>query len=162
MTSKQVEVAVITGAHGIKGQVTIRSFTNPPEAITNIDALSNASGNKTFRLKITGHKKNVLIATVENIIDRNQAELLKGTALYAASDNPALPAQSNLPGMKAHTKDGELYGEITGVHNFGAGDIVEIKKPDGSNEMLPLAKGFVEIIDNIVVVTPPEYMETKG
>ena len=156
---RQVEVGIITGAHGIKGQVTVFSHTTPPEAIADMQ-LHHKSGD-ACKLKITGHKKNILIANINDVRDRNAAELLKGSKLFADANASNLPAKSTLPGLPAYTKDGKLYGTILQVHNFGAGDIVEIEKPDGETEMLPLAKGFAEIVDNIVVVTPPEYMEVN-
>lgn len=155
-----VKVAAITAAHGIKGQVVLHSLTSPADTLYNLPELTDAKGNR-YKLKITGTKKNRFIASIEGVNDRNAAELLKGTALYANVDHEALPEQSRWPGLAVQLANGTAYGHITDIYNFGAGDVVEIEKTDGSSEMLPLSDDFIRIENKKAVVTPPEYLEAK-
>lgn len=160
-----VRIGVITAAHGIRGQVKIRSFAEPPDSITQYK-LTDESGKRSFIVKLHGGAAPLFIASIEGIGDRNAAELLKGTTLHAPLD--ALPGQAQqrhrLIGLAARRENGQDYGTIIAVHNFGAGDIIEIELPGGQTEMLPLNENFVEKIDTragYVVVHPPEYIENK-
>jgi 16S rRNA processing protein RimM len=101
--------------------------------------------------------------------DRNEAEKLKGTILCAPeSDLPEKPEDTwyyrELIGLDAMLGNGQKYGKIIAVHNFGAGDIIDIEKIDGSTEMLPFNEVFVGDVDmekGTVIVFPPEYVEAQ-
>ncbi|RED49132.1 ribosome maturation factor RimM [Aestuariispira insulae] len=161
----QLCLGVITGAHGIRGQVRVKSFTEAPEQLTAYGPLSDESGEQTFKLKITGQSKGSLIVSIKGINDRNLAEDLKGTELYI--DRDKLPAanteddefyHADLIGLKAETVEGAGYGTIKAVHNFGAGDILDINLIDGGAEMLPFDKETVLEVDlenGRLVINPP-------
>lgn len=157
---KRVQVGFITGAHGIKGQVTVHSLIDPAVLIT-IENFSDESGHTSYNVRFSGNKKKQLIATVAGVTDRNAAEALKKHYLYIDADDAALPAESRLIGMNAQTQNGTPYGVISAVYNFGAGEVVEIERTDGSQEMLPLQADFVIIKNNIAIITPPEYVEIE-
>lgn len=160
-----IKVAVITGAHGIRGEIKLRSFLENPESAADISPLLDASGKPLFSLTITGKSKDGFIAKASGITDRNAAELLKGKELYApASALPALADgeiyHSQLIGLEAKLQNGEVYGKITGIYNFGAGDVVEIATANGS-EMLPFTAPWVDVKKEYVIITPPEYLESE-
>ncbi len=162
-----VQVAAITAAHGIRGQVKLRSFTHNPDDIFDYSPLTDKTGKKTYAIKREGYKDQLFIVSIEGITDRNEAELLRGTELYAhvthsgsTSENEWL--YTDLKGLQARTADDRPYGTVIGVYNFGAGDIIDIELPDGKSEMLPFSKVFVgdiEVEKGYLVVFPPDYIE---
>jgi 16S rRNA processing protein RimM len=164
-----IKVGLIVAAHGIRGEVKIRSFIQPPEVVFACGALSNASGKRQFTIHKRGGNEKAFIASVEGIADRNAAEMLKGTELYAPvealpKDNPDDYYAEELIGLEARVASGTPYGRITQCYNFGAGDIIEIALANGKTEMLPLGKPFVNEISperGYVIVSPPEYVEGK-
>jgi 16S rRNA processing protein RimM len=168
-TSSFIQIGVITSAHGIRGQVKLRSFTHTPEDIFKYAPISDKSGRTQYVLKREGYKEQLFIASIDGIADRNAAEALKGTALYASVEQAPPTGEnewlySELEGLEARTEDGNAYGVVTGVYNFGAGDIIDIKKHDGSSEMLAFTKIFVGdvcVADGYLVVFPPDYIGSK-
>jgi 16S rRNA processing protein RimM len=164
-----IQVGVILAAHGIRGQVKIRSFTDIPKSLFKLGELTNEAGSKRFTLKSEGGRDDALIASINGIEDRNAAELLKGTVLYASAAQ--LPKKkknefyhSELVGLKAILKNGEVYGKVISTHNFGAGDILEIELSGKKTEMIPFNSNFFGKVDakaNSIVVIPPEYLSEK-
>ncbi|MGE0753869.1 MAG: ribosome maturation factor RimM [Alphaproteobacteria bacterium] len=158
--SRKIQVAVITGAHGIKGQVTIHSLIDP-DALAGIATFINEHGTQTYNAKFTGRKKNLLIASIHGITDRNAAELLKGRKLFVEENDSVVPVSHRLVDLPARLADGSHYGTVSGIYDFGAGDVLDIKKTDGSEEMLPLTDTFVQLHSDHVVIIPPQYVEGR-
>lgn len=134
---KKILVGVITAAHGIKGAVIIKSFTDPITNLCNLSLVTEEG--KNIKCKLISKKTsklNTLICAVENIHDRNQAEMMKGMKLYCLRFNmPPVDTDEfyiadliNLPVM---TNNLELIGIVKNVFNFGAGDIIEIEIDSG-------------------------------
>ena len=165
-SEKLIKVAVIMGAHGIKGEVKLHVFVENPDFFESIASLLDSAGKKHFPIKITGKVKNAIIAKIDGVSDRNAAELLKGTELFASAS--ALPTpddgefyHSQLIGLEARLEKGERIGKITAIHNYGAGDIVEITMVSGEVEMLPLTEpwvGEINIEQGFIVVALAEYL----
>ena len=157
-------LGVISGAHGIKGAVKLRPFTDAPEAILSY-TLTTKDGDP-FPLKRIGEAKGQLICTLPNIRYRDEAEKLKGTKLGVARS--ALPAPDpdefyleDLAGLNVLLDDGTPYGTVKAVHNFGAGDILEITTKAG-DEMLSFTEQTVPEIDlkkNEIRVALPEVVK---
>ena len=146
-TCGRVCLGVIVGAHGIRGEVKVRSFTEHADDIDSYGALSDKSGQKSFIIKVVGRSKDDLRIKIEGCNDRNHAEALRGTELYV--ERSVLPEtedeefyQADLIGLEAKTESGEVFGKVVAFYNFGAGDIVEIKAGQ-KLEMLPFNKDFV-------------------
>ncbi|MDX1974513.1 MAG: ribosome maturation factor RimM [Rickettsiales bacterium] len=157
--SSLVQIGIITSAHGIRGQVKLHSYTTPPDAFFSCKAITNAKGTTLYSLTKQGTSGKLFIVSIHGVIDRNAAELLKGLALYApATDLPEDPLNVMLH-QEARLKDGSAYGVVVDVANFGAGDVIEIERPDGTLEMLPFDERFVESKDGYVLVHPPEYLD---
>ena len=148
--SDRICLGKITGAHGIRGEVKIKSFTENARAIDAYGPLENKDGSQTFVLKVTGRIKDDLRAKIKGCDDRNMAEALRGTELYVHRD--ALPELSqeefyhtDLIGLDVKALPNlKVIGKVAAMYNFGANDIVEIKL-NGSNklEMLPFTKEYV-------------------
>ena len=167
--TQRIKVGSFGNPHGVRGQVCLRSFTENPKDILSYSPLTDESGKRVFSLKCDGIKGEELIVSIAGLTDRNAAELLKRTGIYAPAE--ALPDKdddtwysSELIGLQAITQDGKIYGNVIAVHDFGAGDIIELELSDGKNEMLPFKATFVGDIDEAaktVVVFPPEYLESE-
>ncbi|MCQ0989162.1 ribosome maturation factor RimM [Jiella marina] len=145
-------MAVIGGAHGIRGECRVRSFTEEPEAFSAYGPLFDAKGNR-YTVKAARPQKNVLLVRFEEVGDRNHAERLNGTELFV--DRAVLPETEDdeefyledLVGLVASTAAGETIGEVVAVHNFGAGDILEIAPPEGATVMIPFSEAAVPALD---------------
>ncbi len=158
------KVAVITSAHGIRGQVKLHVLLDNPGGLLDCPQLSDATGARAFTITAHSIKDKGIIVSLVGITDRNQAEALKGTALYAPEDAVPQNKSDLYVGLRAQLTDGTPYGTTTGLYNFGAGDIVEIEKVDGTSEMLPLNDIFIDITrikQGIILVHPPEYLDTE-
>jgi 16S rRNA processing protein RimM len=159
------KIAQVSAAHGIKGEVKLVCFLEDPKTLERYNPLTDKQG-KPFAFTITGHTKDHVLARVEGIADRNTAELLRGTELFAdAAKRPPLKQnefyQHDLIGMSAMLEDGTKVGTITDVANYGAGDIIEITT-EHDEFMLPFKAPFVgKIKDRTIIVMLPEYLEDK-
>lgn len=160
---KRVCLGAIVGVHGIKGEVKVKSWTAKDRDIGSYGVLQDKSGNREFCLKVVGHSKELLRCKIKGIDDRNAAEALIGTELYI--NRKALPDlaeeeyyQTDLIGLRVLAEpDLAEIGQVTGIYNFGAGDILEIKISDtGKTEMIPFTKVYVpkvNIKEGYVVVS---------
>lgn len=162
-TAVRVCVGAFAGAHGVRGQVKLKSFTEDPAAIGTYRPLTDETGERVFQLQLVGIAKDGFLARVDGIHDRNAAEALQGTRIYAPRD--ALPPpdpdefyHADLLGMAVEQLDGTPYGTVRAVHNFGAGDVLEIERNQGASIMLPFTQAVVPTLDfagRRVVVNPP-------
>ncbi|MGM0559715.1 MAG: ribosome maturation factor RimM [Pseudomonadota bacterium] len=162
---KLVCLAAIAGVHGVRGQVTVKTFTEEPESVAAYGPLQDEEGN-SYRLTLKGHKKGMLIAEIEGVKDRNAAEALKGTRLYVTRD--ALPPPedaeefyfADLIGLEARDREDNSLGYVSAVYNFGAGDLLELRDEGGGERMLPFSRDVVPDVDleqgRILVDPPPE------
>ena len=154
-------LGVVGGAHGIKGEVRIKSFTEDPTDIKAYGPLFDAKGNK-YTIRTARIQKNVVVVTINEISDRNGAELLNGTELFV--DRSALPEdeedefyQSDIVGMAVESVDGAAIGTVIAFHDFGAGEVIEIKPERGASVMIPFSEAAVPDIDverRVMIVEP--------
>lgn len=156
----QVCVGAIVGAHGVRGQVRIKSFTADPADIDAYGPVTSEDGTRRFKLKVTGEAKGLLIARLEGVADRDAAEALRGTKLFVPRDRLPDPEEdeffySDLVGLRAETEDGTVLGIVRGVADFGAGEVLDV-----GPFMVPFTKADVPVVDiagGRVVVVPPVY-----
>ena len=163
----------------------IKSFTAIPAKIGSYGPLADESGQRTFKLKVRGEVRGLIIAKLTEVppksskgatdeqekavTDRNAAEALKGLRLYV--DRARLPKPkrgewylADLIGLKAERTDGTAIGTVKSVQNYGAGDIVEVETAPGRTEFLPFTKRVVPVVDvegGRIVVDPPAETEVK-
>jgi 16S rRNA processing protein RimM len=149
---RQVCVGVVTGAHGVTGAVRVKSFTAQPEDIAAYGPLADESGRQSFALRVVGAAKGVLIARLSGVADRNRAEELRGLRLYLPRS--ALPPpeaeeyyHADLIGLDAVLRDGTPLGRVRAVHDFGAGDTIEIERPGAPPAMVPFTRAVVPMVD---------------
>jgi 16S rRNA processing protein RimM len=149
---RRIFVGEITGAHGIRGDVLVRSYTATPEAIAGYGPLTDSSGSKSFSLRVVRVTDKGIVARVAGVENRNAAEPLRGTKLYI--DRSKLPPASgaefyhaDLIGLTAIAGDGSALGKIVSVQNFGAGDLIELKPIEGETEFIPFEDRWVPRVD---------------
>lgn len=154
----------IVGAHGIRGEVIIHAYTTAPEGIAAYGPLSDESGTRSFQIASARGTTKGVVARIKGIVDRNAAEALKGVALYV--DRARLPAAgtdefylADLIGLAAVDPAGEAVGCIVGVPNYGAGDLLEIRRTGSSQtELIPFTEAYVPQVDiaagRVVVILP--------
>jgi len=161
---KRVLLAEITGVHGIRGEIVVRTHTADPEAIATYGALQDASGARELRLHVVRVTPKGVVARVSGVADRTAAEALKGTKLYV--DRARLPQtdeaefyHTDLIGLEARDALGMRIGEIVSVANFGAGDLLEVRFDDRrETEFLPFSEACVPKVDigaGFAVIVPP-------
>lgn len=150
--SEELCLGVILGPHGIKGAVRVKSFTEKPESIAEYGTLHDKKG-KSIDLQLEGQSKGALIASIKGMTTRTQAELLKGTELFIKRN--LLPStddgeyyHADLLGLIVYNRDGKKMGVVKAMHNFGAGDIVEVAITETENTVLiPFNNNTVPDID---------------
>jgi 16S rRNA processing protein RimM len=167
----RIRVARIGAAHGIRGEVKLWSFTEEPLAVTNYGLLETEDGARRFEIEAARPAKDHLVARLKGIADRNAAEALRNTDLFVPRDRLPLIEEddtfyhADLIGLAAVAQDGAPLGTITAIHNFGAGDLIEIAPAAGGEPLLlPFTEATVPEIDikaRRIVVVPPAEIEAK-
>ncbi|WP_062222848.1 ribosome maturation factor RimM [Aureimonas sp. D3] len=149
--SDPVLLGTVGGAHGIKGEVRVKSFTQDREDLGAYGPLFDGTGRR-FTVQSARVQKNVVVVRFAEVKDRNAAERLNGTDLFV--DRSALPDeeedeyyQADLVGLVARTTDGTVIGEVVAFHDFGAGDILEIAPDGGASVMIPFTETAVPEVD---------------
>ena len=166
MSKDLVSVGVITGAHGIRGEVKLRSFTAMPDALARYGPLTTAAGTKVEIAKLRPQKDG-FIAVLKGVTDRNAAEALKGTALFVPRGRLPPPDTgevyvADLIGRRVVLAGGTMLGEIVDVANYGAGDLIDVKIEGRRDTVLiPFASGFVQDAEgtDIVVDLPEGFLD---
>ena len=163
--SERICIAQIGGAHGIRGEVKLKSFTADPMAVKDYGVLESEDGAASFEIEALRPAKGYLVARLRGVRDRNAAEQLTNLRLFVPRERLPPPAadefyHADLIGLAAVTAAGVEVGTVVAVHNFGAGDILELRPPAGGTTiMLPFTDAFVPRIDiagGRIVVEPPE------
>ncbi len=136
--TKPVTLAVIIGAHGVTGEVRLKLFTEDVDGLKAHKAFND--GALTLKSVRPG---NNIIARFAEITDRNAAEAARGTELTVARD--VLPPlaegeyyHADLLGLACVSTTGEALGVCVAIENFGAGDVIEVERPDGKRFMVPM------------------------
>jgi 16S rRNA processing protein RimM len=167
-----VLLGVVIGAQGLKGEVKVKTFTENPHKLGAYGPLHARDGRR-FVVKSVREGKGGGIVAFADVSSRDAAEALKGVELYVARD--ALPPvdmhefyHADLLGLHAEDTEGRGIGKVIAIHNFGAGDVIEIERDDGQGTVLmPFTREVVPTIDveqkRIVIAAPEEVeAETKG
>jgi 16S rRNA processing protein RimM len=158
-------VARIGAAHGVRGAVKLWTFTEDPLAVKAYGPLVTKDGARQFEVTSAREAKGHLVATLKGIATREDAERLNGIELYVAREK--LPDtdedeyyHADLIGLAAVNAAGDPLGRVIGIHNFGAGDIIEIAPPSGSTMLLPFTNAVVPSVDvaggRVVIEMPAE------
>ena len=165
MTTSQICVARIGAPHGVRGAVKLWTFTEDPLAVTDYAPLKTKDGGRTLELDTVREANGHLVATFKGVASREDAERLNGVELYIPRD--VLPEteedeyyHADLIGLAAVDAAGAAIGKVLAIHNFGAGDIIEIAPPEGNSMLLPFTNAVVPTVDlkagHVVIEMPAE------
>jgi 16S rRNA processing protein RimM len=158
-------VARIGAAHGVRGAVKLSTFTEDPLAVKRYGPLATKDGARSFEVTHAREAKGHLVATLKGIATREEAERLNGLELYIAREKlPETDADeyyhADLIGLAAVNAADEPIGRVIAIHNFGAGDIIEIAPPKGATMLLPFTNAVVPTVDlandRVVIELPAE------
>jgi len=148
-----VLMATIGAAQGLRGEVRVKSYTDDPTALANYGNLHSEDG-RVFEILEIREAKNMVVVRFRGINDRTSAEALNGLELFVERDN--LPDEdldedeffyADLEGLEAVDAEGKSYGAVTGVFDFGAGDLLELKGPGRRPVLIPFTEWSVLEID---------------
>lgn len=159
----RVCIAQIGAAHGVRGEVRLKAFTEDPLSVARYGPLEAEDGKRRFEIEAVRPAKDMMVARFKGITDRDAAERLKNLRLYVARERLPKPADdefyhADLVGLTATTANGEAIGAVKAVHNFGAGDLLEIEPTGGATMMLPFNETVVPVVDvagGRIVIEPP-------
>jgi 16S rRNA processing protein RimM len=170
MPTSVICVARIGAAHGVRGAVKLWTFTEDPLAVKDYGPLTTKDGARHFEVAQVREAKDHLVATFKGVASREDAERLNGIELYIAREK--LPEtdddeyyHADLIGLAAVNTADEPLGRVAAIHNFGAGDIIEIAPPHGPTLLLPFTNAVVPTVDlkgGRVVIELPREIEGDG
>jgi 16S rRNA processing protein RimM len=168
--AERICVAQIGAAHGTRGEVRLWSFTADPIAVKDYGPLESEDGTH-FEIESLRPAKDHLVARLSGVHNRAQAEELTNLRLYVPRDR--LPQaeeeefyHADLIGLRAEGLDGAEIGTVVAIHNFGAGDLLELR-PAGESQtvLLPFTATTVPVVDiagGRIVIDPPENLFKGG
>jgi len=157
MTEKRIALAAVAGAHGVKGELRLKLFTD------NLDNLARHKsvyvGDAERKLESVRAGSSGAIARLAGIADRSAAEALRGSLVEV--DRSALPPlnegeyyHADLIGLECVASGGVRVGAVVAVENYGAGDLLEIQTGDGKTSLIPFKPGIADLQDGRMVVDP--------
>jgi len=154
LAEAQVTLAAVAGAHGIGGEVRLKLFAQGVDSLKRHKQVF--AGTRMLTLTSVKPGSAGAIARFAEIADRGAAEALRGTLLTVPRS--ALPPlaegeyyHADLIGLPCVSAQGDALGQVIAVENFGAGDVLEIEKPDGKRAMIPLRAGIADLEEGRVV-----------
>ena len=154
---RRIALAAVAGAHGVKGEVRLKLFSDSAESLSCHKKL--LVGGSERRLLAVRDGGKAAIACFEGISDRSAAEALRGTLIEV--DRAALPSleegeyyHADLIGLPAVDLVGEPIGTVVAVENYGAGDLLEIERPDGKRSLIPFREGISDLNDGVIALDP--------
>jgi 16S rRNA processing protein RimM len=169
MAEKLILVGRVSGAFGVKGEVRISTFTADPMSLGAYGPLLNKEGIGALTIEAARPAKHGVVARVREVSSPEAADALRGLELYVPRDRLPAPDDedeyylTDLIGLAAVSPHGEVLGKVLGVDNYGAGDLIEIKPPQGPAWLLAFTRDNVPQVrlgeGQIVVVRP---QETEG
>ena len=162
-------VAQIGGAHGVRGELKITTFTADPMALASYRNLLRQDGSPAVVIASARPVKGGLVARLKGVDDRNAAEAMRGLKLYITRDALPEPEEdeyylADLIGLTVETQAGELLGKVKLVQDFGAGDLLEIQPKVGASWWLPFTREAVpevRIADGKIIANPPTMIEDE-
>jgi 16S rRNA processing protein RimM len=157
MLDKRIALAAVAGAHGVKGEVRLKLFSERAESLAAHEKLY--VGGTARRLLTIRDGGKTAVARFEGIDDRSAAEALRGSLVEV--DRSALPPleegeyyHADLIGLPCVDRDGQAVGTVLAIENYGAGDLLEIEAGDGKRSLTPFRPGIADLEGGRIVVDP--------
>ncbi|MCL6697638.1 ribosome maturation factor RimM [Sphingomonas sp. NSE70-1] len=156
-TGKRVALAAVAGAHGVKGELRLKLFTDSVESLARHSCLH--VGGRELALKDIKDGGKTAIARFEGISDRTAAEALRGQLIEI--DRDALPPleegeyyHADLVGLSCVDEAGQAHGTVVSVENFGAGDLLDVERPNGKRSLIPFREPIARLVGDRVILDP--------
>jgi len=156
-SNKRIALAAVAGAHGVKGEVRLKLFSESVESLSRHQELY--VGGVERRLLAVGDGGKTAVARFEGIGDRAAAEGLRGSLVEV--DRSALPPlqvgeyyHADLIGLPAVDREGNVLGTVVAIENYGAGDLLEIEVADGGRSLIPFKPGIADLQDGKIALDP--------
>jgi len=175
MDGDRICLGIMVGAHGVRGLVKVKAFTEVAADVAAYGPVSDKGGRQRWRLEVVGpapgKSADVVLAKVEGVKDRDAAQALHGTEIYV--ERAVLPAlaeeetfyHADLIGLRVEDAAGRTLGTVRAVENYGAGDLLEVTGPDGRDLLLPFTRAAVPLVDiagGRLVAAPPAEVEAPA
>lgn len=152
---RRIALAAIAGAHGVKGEMRLKLFSDSVESLSRHEKLYVRGVER--RLMAIRESGKAAVAQFEGITDRSAAETLRGSLVEA--DRSALPPleegeyyHADLIGLTAIDGQGNAVGKVVAVENYGAGDLLEIEDESGKRSLIPFKEGVADLVDGKIIV----------
>ena len=167
--AERVLLGAVIGAHGIKGEVRVKTFTADPDTLGAYGPLTTDDGRHLRVIALHAGKPGEAVVRFDGVADRNGAEALKGRQLFVPRD--ALPDpeadefyHADLVGLAVEDSSNAPLGRVRALHNFGAGDVMEVETPNGATEFIPFNASVVKKVElpTRIVIEPPGYEADNG
>jgi 16S rRNA processing protein RimM len=159
MPAERVALAAVAGAHGVKGEVRLKLFSDSLESLARHRKVFVGGVERRLQVRAGGK---AAIARFEDIDDRSAAEALRGALVEV--DRSALPPldegeyyHADLIGMPCFDQEGRRVGSVSAVENFGAGDLLEVEREGGKRSLIPFRPGIADL-DGERIVLDPEFL----
>jgi 16S rRNA processing protein RimM len=162
---ERICVARIGAPHGVRGEVKLWSFTADPAGVADYGPLESQDGTLRFEIEALRPAKDHLVARLSGVRDRDAAQRLTNVDLYVPRERLPAPApeefyHADLIGLRAEDRDGAALATVVGIHDFGAGDLLELRAAGASGTVLmPFTAETVPVVDiagGRVVIDPPQ------
>ena len=155
MADKRVTLAAVAGAHGVKGEVRLKLFTDSAAGLASHKRVF--IGGAEHRLTDVREGGKTAVARIKGVSDRSAAEALRGQLVEIdRADLPPLEEgeyyHADLLGLPCVDADGAEVGVVAGIENFGAGDLLEIELPNGKRSLIPYSDGVADLQDGRIVL----------
>jgi 16S rRNA processing protein RimM len=155
MSDKRVALAAVAGAHGVKGEVRLKLFSDSAASLAQHENVY--VGGARCRLLFARDGGKTAVARFEGVADRSAAEALRGSLVEI--DRSALPQleegeyyHADLVGLVCVDREGQPVGTVVAVENFGAGDLLEVELPDGRKSLIPFRDGIADLEDGRITL----------
>ena len=149
----RVCVGVVTGAHGLRGLIRVKPFTDVPESVASYGTVETEDGSRHLELEVANRAgKGQVAVRVLGVTDRDMAEGLKGQRLYVPRERLPLTSPdefyyADLIGLLVKKVSGKILGKVSSVYDFGASDVIGIISEAGIESLVPFTKDAVPKID---------------
>jgi 16S rRNA processing protein RimM len=167
--SKLVCVAAVAAAHGVRGALKLKCFTEDPASVAAYGPLVDEAGRELFHLRVVGPAKGGVIVEAQGITDRDTAEALRGLRLYVPRERLPEPEADafyyeDLVGLAVQDAAGRPLGRVVAVHDFGAGEVIEYRDAAGRSGMVSFTAALVPEVDIAAgrLVVAPEALEVPA
>jgi len=154
---RRIALAAVAGAHGVKGELRLKLFSDSVESLARQKKLY--VGGAERRLLGIRESGKTAVARFDGVADRSAAEALRGSLVEV--DRSSLPPleegeyyHADLIGLPCVDAQGQSWGSVVSVENYGAGDLLEVEAVDGKRSLIPFKPGIADLVDGKIVLDP--------